>query len=86
MFSAVRISYGVGWKVSLIAELFGTKTGLGYLLNFAHYNFDTPLLFGTICAIVILTYVTDKWGFEQIERLLLPHRGHVRGGLGHVAV
>lgn len=74
IFSALRISYGVGWKISLIAELFGARTGLGYLLNLARQSFDTPLMFGTIVVIIILVGLFDNIIFKYFENRMLKYR------------
>lgn len=74
IFSALRISYGVGWKIALIAELFGARTGLGYLLNLARQNFDTPLMFGTIVVIIILVGLFDNVIFKYVENRMLKYR------------
>ncbi len=73
IFSALRISYGVGWKVSLIAELFGASTGLGYLLEQARQHYDMPMVFATICAIIVLVAGMERLVFDRIERRVLRH-------------
>jgi NitT/TauT family transport system permease protein/sulfonate transport system permease protein len=73
IFSALRISFGVGWKVSLIAELFGAHSGLGYLLEQARQHFDMPMVFATICAIILLVAGMERLVFDRIERRVLRH-------------
>lgn len=73
IFSALRISYGVGWKVSLIAELFGASTGLGYLLEQARQHYDMPMVFAIICAIIALVAGMERLVFDRIERRVLRH-------------
>ena len=73
IFSALRISYGVGWKVSLIAELFGASTGLGYLLEQARQHYDMPMVFATVCAIIVLVAGMERLVFDRIERRVLRH-------------
>ncbi|MGA8615200.1 MAG: ATP-binding cassette domain-containing protein [Xanthobacteraceae bacterium] len=68
IFSAVRMSYGVAWKVALIAELFGAQTGLGHLLNIASQSFDTTLVFAVIIALIILVIGVERLIFDPIER------------------
>lgn len=68
IFSSVRLMYGVAWKVSLIAELFGAKTGLGYLLNNARYEFETPLMFAAVVVIIILVFAVEKLLFDRLGR------------------
>jgi NitT/TauT family transport system ATP-binding protein len=68
IFAAVRISYGVGWKVGLIAELFGSRAGLGYLLDLARQNLDTPLVFAVIIALVAMVMAMERLVFDPLER------------------
>jgi NitT/TauT family transport system permease protein len=68
IFAAVRMSYGVGWKVGLIAELFGSRAGLGYLLDLARQNLDTPLVFAVIIALVFMVMAMERLVFDPLER------------------
>jgi NitT/TauT family transport system ATP-binding protein len=68
IFSAVRMSYGVAWKVALIAELFGAEVGLGHLLNIASQNLDTPLVFAVIVTLIILVIGVERLVFDPIEK------------------
>jgi NitT/TauT family transport system ATP-binding protein len=68
IFSAVRMSYGVAWKVALIAELFGAEVGLGHLLNIASQNFDTALVFAVIVTLIILVIGVERLVFDPIEK------------------
>ncbi len=74
VFAAMRISYGVGWKVGLIAELFGASVGLGFELNYARSQFDSTMLFATIVTLVVLVHVVDKLVFGRLERRILAYR------------
>ena len=66
--AALRLSYGVGWKVALLTELFGAEQGIGYLMNVARQDFDTPLIFATIMVIIVLVYVVDKYVFQVVQK------------------
>ena len=44
------------WKVALTAELFGGNAGLGYLVNVARQEFDTPTIFAVIVLIIAFVY------------------------------
>jgi NitT/TauT family transport system permease protein/sulfonate transport system permease protein len=72
--SSLRVSYGVGWKVGIVAEVFGVTSGLGYLMAYARTVFDTPLLYAAILAIIILVFVADGLVFARLERLVTRHR------------
>jgi len=62
------MSYGVAWKVALIAELFGAEIGLGHLLNIASQNFDTTLVFAVIVTLIILVIGVERLVFDPIEK------------------
>jgi NitT/TauT family transport system ATP-binding protein len=74
IFSAVRMSYGVAWKVALIAEVFGAEIGLGHLLNIASQSMDTTLVFATIIALIVLVIGVERLVFDPIERIAQRQR------------
>jgi NitT/TauT family transport system permease protein len=63
LLGALRISYGVAWKISLVAELLGSTSGLGFLMLQAQGSADLTTVIATCFAIIIL--------FVAGERLLL---------------
>ena len=73
IFATLRICFGVAWKVALTAELFGGDRGLGYLLNLARQDFDTPLIIVVIIVIIIFVYSTDRWLFAPVQSRLARH-------------
>jgi NitT/TauT family transport system permease protein len=66
--SAVRIAYGVGWKIALVAELFGSESGLGFLLQQAQSVSDAATVFATCFAIVIIFWVGEKIVINPLSR------------------
>ena len=66
--SAVRIAYGVGWKIALVAELFGTESGLGFLLQQAQSVADAATVFATCIAIVIIFWIGEKTVIDPLSR------------------
>jgi NitT/TauT family transport system permease protein len=70
VFAAVRVSFGVAWKVTLTAELLGGTEGLGYLMNIARQELDTPLVFAIILLIVALVWAVNRLLFDPVQRLL----------------
>lgn len=73
-FAAVRMSYGVSWKIALIAEIFGTNRGLGYLMTLARSNFDSRMLFAAVLVVIALVFVGDRFVFAPIQRRLTAWR------------
>jgi NitT/TauT family transport system permease protein/sulfonate transport system permease protein len=66
--SAVRIAYGVGWKIALVAELFGSESGLGFLLQQAQSVADATTVFATCLAIVVIFWVGEKIVINPLSR------------------
>jgi NitT/TauT family transport system permease protein len=76
VFATLRISFGVAWKVALAAELFGGRSGLGYLFNSARQNFDMPLILVIVIVIIAFVYGTDRLVFSPLQaRLGRHHQG-----------
>lgn len=57
--AALRITYGVAWKISLVSELFGADRGLGYLLMDAQSKARIDLVFA-ICLIIVVFYILGE--------------------------
>lgn len=76
-FAAVtlRIMFGVAWKVTLTAELFGGGQGLGYVINVARQDYDTAILFAVILLIIGFVSLADRWVFLPLERYCIRQFG-----------
>ncbi len=74
--ATLRIMFGVAWKVTLTAELFGGNRGLGYVINIARQDFDTATIFVVIVLIIAFVYSVDRLLFAPIQaRLARQHGG-----------
>ena len=58
--AAMRIAYGVAWKIALVAELFGADSGLGYLMLQGQTMADAALVFAACLAIVVLFFIGEN--------------------------
>jgi ABC-type nitrate/sulfonate/bicarbonate transport system permease component len=70
LFTALRTSFGVSWKVVLTAELFGGDSGVGYLLNVARQEFDTVTIFAIIFFILLFVAAAEIVFFRPIQAKL----------------
>ena len=57
--AGVRISYGIAWKIAIVAELFGASSGLGWLLQQAQNNADSEKVLAVCLLIVLLFSIID---------------------------
>jgi NitT/TauT family transport system permease protein/sulfonate transport system permease protein len=70
--AALRITYGVAWKVSLVSELFGANRGLGYLLMDAETKGRIDLVFA-ICFVIVVFYILgERLIVDPLSRLYRP--------------
>ncbi len=75
--ATLRIMFGVAWKVTLTAELFGGGRGLGYLINMARQDYDTATIFAVILLIIGVVTLADRLVFAPLERLCTRQFGTV---------
>jgi NitT/TauT family transport system permease protein len=67
--AAVRIAYGVGWKIALVSELFGADHGLGFLMLEAQILSDATTVFSTCFAIVLIFIIGERLIINPLTRL-----------------
>jgi NitT/TauT family transport system permease protein len=65
--AGLRVSYGICWKIALVAELFGAEKGLGYLLMQAQSAANASLVLACCILIVIVFTATDRFCLMPLE-------------------
>ncbi|MDH7796927.1 MULTISPECIES: ABC transporter permease [unclassified Beijerinckia] len=70
--SGARISYGVCWKISLIAELFGGRSGLGYMMQWARDFGSVDSIIAICLAIVFFVSIGDALVLRPLTQLFQP--------------
>jgi NitT/TauT family transport system permease protein len=73
LLAGIKLAIGRGLVAVVVAELFGSRAGLGFLLSQASDAFNMPLLFVAV-TILAVTGMTLTWFVSRVERLLLPWR------------
>lgn len=73
IFATLRIMFGVSWKVTLTAELFGGNSGLGYMINLSRQEFDTATIFAAIILIIAIVYGTDRYVLGPLQARVSRH-------------
>lgn len=71
---AMRIAYGIAWKIALVSELLGGTTGLGYLMLQAQGSADMATVIAACFAIVLLFVTGEKLVLDPIARRYAPKR------------
>ena len=77
IFGSVRVGITLSVIGVLVVELFWADRGIGFLLNFARGQFDTPLLFAGILALILMN-LTMYISVALLQRALMPWRSTLR--------
>ncbi|MBN9081961.1 MAG: hypothetical protein BGP04_09510 [Rhizobiales bacterium 62-17] len=80
--SGARISYGVCWKISLIAELFGGRSGLGYMMQWARDFGSVDSIIAICLAIVFFVAIGDALILRPLTHLFQPKTERTRAKKG----
>jgi NitT/TauT family transport system permease protein len=73
IFAGARVGITLSVIGVLVVELFWADRGLGFLLNFAQRQFDTPLLFAGIVTLLIMN-LTMYIALSLLQRIVMPWR------------
>ena len=73
IFATLRVMFGVAWKVTLTAELFGGNSGLGYMINLARQEFDTATIFAAIILIIAFVHSMDQYVLAPLQASVSRH-------------
>jgi NitT/TauT family transport system permease protein len=66
--SAIRIAYGIAWKIALVAELLGAPSGVGYVMLRAQTAADSTTFLATCFAIVLIFVAGERLVIVPLER------------------
>lgn len=78
IFTGVRMAGASSILVLIAAEMVGAKAGLGYLINYAQFNFEIPEMYAGIITISVIGLVVNL-GLVRLERRFSRWRVDVRG-------
>ena len=64
----------LGLKVSVVAEIFGVSSGIGYMMNFNRDTLRTDMVFVWALALIVIMLIVDKVLFEGLSRRVAAWR------------
>ena len=73
-FSAARLAFGFGWRVSLVAETIGAGSGIGYRLRIAADMIQSAEVFAWAFLMVIFMLVIESGVIRPMEKWLFRWR------------
>jgi len=68
--AGMKVGFGLALKVSVVAEIFGVTSGIGYVMNYSREILATQMVFVWALVMIGIMLVTDKLVFESLTRRL----------------
>jgi NitT/TauT family transport system permease protein len=72
--AGMKVGFGLALKVSVMAEIFGVTTGIGYVMNYSREILATQMVFVWALVMVLVMMAADKLVFDAMTRRLARWR------------
>ena len=72
--AGMRVGFGLALKVSVVAEIFGVTSGIGYIMNYSREILATQMVFVWAIVMILVMTATDKLVFDTLSRRLARWR------------
>ncbi|WP_418283148.1 ABC transporter permease [Halorubrum sp. DTA98] len=66
IFASTRLTVTLAWKITLIAEIFGTETGLGGIINYYFQANQNHMIIAWVLPMMAFMFLVDR-GLRRIE-------------------
>jgi len=73
--TGMRLTYGVGWRVIVGAEMISSITGLGFLIDDARWQLRPDIMICGMITIAMIGWVSENWLFDWIEEKTIVRWG-----------
>jgi ABC-type nitrate/sulfonate/bicarbonate transport system permease component len=73
--AGLRLTYGVGWRVIVGAEMISSIVGLGFLIDDARWQLRPDIMICGMITIAMIGWVSENWFFDWIERRTIERWG-----------
>ncbi len=74
LFAGARVAFALGLRVSVVAEIFGVSTGVGYMMNYARDTLRTDGVFAWAAVLILMMLLIDNLVFAPLARWLARWR------------
>src|ERR687891_948509 len=68
--AGMKVGFGLALKVSVVAEIFGVTSGIGYIMNYSREILETQMVFAWALVMILVMLVADKLVFDVVSRRL----------------
>jgi NitT/TauT family transport system permease protein len=74
LMAGMKVGFGLALKVSVVAEIFGVTSGIGYVMNYSREILATRMVFVWALVMILIMVATDKLLFDPVNRRLTRWR------------
>jgi len=74
LIAGMKVGFGLALKVSVVAEIFGVTTGIGYIMNYSREILATQMVFVWALVMILVMTATEKVVFDPISRRMSAWR------------
>ena len=68
LIAGMKVGFGLALKVSVVAEIFGVTSGIGYIMNYSREILATQMVFVWALVMILVMMATDKIVFDALSR------------------
>jgi NitT/TauT family transport system permease protein len=72
--AGMKVGFGLALKVSVVAEIFGVTSGIGYIMNYSREILATQMVFAWALVMILVMTLTDRLVFDAASRRLMGWR------------
>jgi NitT/TauT family transport system permease protein len=72
--AGMKVGFGLALKVSVVAEIFGVTSGIGYVMNYSREILATQMVFAWALVMILVMTLTDWLLFDAAARRLMRWR------------
>ena len=77
VFAAARIGFSVSWKLVVLAEVFGSDEGIGYMIFYWYQMFDMELVLAWVLLFAFIMFYIEYGIIRRLQRRFLGWRPEV---------
>jgi ABC-type nitrate/sulfonate/bicarbonate transport system permease component len=74
LIAGMKVGFGLALKVSVVAEIFGVTSGIGYVMNYSREILATQMVFAWALVMIAVMTLTDTLVFDALSRRLMRWR------------
>jgi NitT/TauT family transport system permease protein len=72
--AGMKVGFGLALKVSVVAEIFGVTSGIGYIMNYSREILATQMVFAWALVMILVMMATDTLLFDALSRRMARWR------------